>query len=166
MKPGELIELHTPNAVVAVRGTVLVVEIVPPVSGAQPASSPDAITTRVYLLHGSVDVSLRNDPTAAPVHLKSLQGVEVSRNTLGTVRSLSPEAVAAATSGLTANELSRPGPPAAFLSALLAQQLTLVGHQSTPDPRPCQWPWAQRCYGSGSRQGDPLRSRRGQPSSN
>lgn len=126
MRPGELIELNTPNATVAVRGTVLVVEIVPAVSGAQPASSPAAITTRVYLLRGSVDVSLRSDPTAAPVHLESLQAVEVSRDTLGTVHSLSPEAVAAATSGLIANELSRPGPPATFLNALVAQQLTLV----------------------------------------
>jgi FecR protein len=127
MRPGEVIELHTPNVVVAVRGTVLVVEIVPAVFGAQPASGPAAITTRVSLLHGSVDVALRNDPTAAPVRLTSLQAVEVSSNTLGTVRSLSPEAVAAATSGLTANELSRPGPPAAFLSALVAQQQALVG---------------------------------------
>ena len=122
MRPGEVMELQTPNVVIAVRGTVLVVEMVPAVSGAQPT----AITTKVYLLHGSVDVSSRNDPTAPPVHLKSLQAIEVSGNTLGTVRSLSPEAVAAATSGLTANELSRPGPPAAFLSALVAQQQTLA----------------------------------------
>jgi hypothetical protein len=127
MRPGEVMELQTPNVVVGVRGTVLVVEIVPAISGAQPAASPAAITTKVSLLHGSVDVSLRNDPTAAPVHLNSLEAVEVSGNTLGTVRSLSPEAVAAATSGLTANELSRPGPPAAFLSALVAQQQTLAG---------------------------------------
>jgi hypothetical protein len=127
MRPGDVIEVQTPNVLVAVRGTVFVVEIVPAVSGAQPASSPAAVTTKIYLLHGSVDVSLRNDPTAAPVHLKSLQGVEVSHNTFGPVRSLSPEAVASATSGLTANELSRPGPPAAFLKALVAQQQTLVG---------------------------------------
>ena len=61
MRPGEVMELQTPNVVIAVRGTVLVVEIVPAVSGAQPASSPAAITTKVYLLHGSVDVSLRNE---------------------------------------------------------------------------------------------------------
>ena len=134
MRPGEVIELHTPNVLVAVRGTVLVVEIVPAVSGAPPTSSPvaitttpAAITTKIYLLHGNVDVSLRNDPTAAPVQLKSLQAVEVTRDTLGTVRSLSPEAVVAATSGLIANELSRPGPPALFLSALVAQQQALVG---------------------------------------
>jgi hypothetical protein len=127
MRPGEVMELQTPNVVVAVRGTVLVVEIVPAGSGAQPAASPAAITTTVSLLHGSVDVALRNDPTAPPVHLDSLQAVGVSRDTFGPVRSLSPEAVAAATSGVTTNELARPGPPAAFLSALVAQQQTLVG---------------------------------------
>lgn len=130
MRPGAVIELQTPNVVVGVRGTVLVVEIVPAGSGAQPASS-SAITTKVSLLHGSVDVSLRNDPTVAPVHLNSHQAVEVSGNALGPVRSLSPEAVAAATSGLTATERSRPGPPAAFLSAMVAQQQTLAGATGT-----------------------------------
>lgn len=126
MRPGEVIELTTPNVVVGVRGTGLVVEIVPAASGAQLAASPAVIMTKVYLLHGRVDVSLRNDPTAAPVHLNSLQAVEVSGNTLGTVRSLSPEAVATAMSGLTADELSRSGPPTAFLSALVTQQQTLA----------------------------------------
>jgi hypothetical protein len=126
MRPGEVIALHTPNVLVAVRGTVVVIEIVPAVAGAPSASSPAAITTRVSLLHGSVDVSLRNDPTAAPVHLNSRQAVEVVGNTFGPVHSLSPEAIAAATRGLAANELSRPGPPAAFLSALVAQQQTLA----------------------------------------
>jgi hypothetical protein len=126
MKPGEVIELRTPNVVVGVRGTGLVVEVVRAASGAPLAASPAAITTKVYLLHGSVDVSVRNDPTAVPVHLNSLQVVEVSGNTLGTVRSLSPEAVATAMNGLTADELSRPGPPTAFLSALVTQQQTLA----------------------------------------
>ena len=128
MRPGEVMELQTPNVVVAVRGTVLVVEIVPAGSGAQPVARPAAITTTVSLLHGSVDVALRNDPTAPPVHLDSLQAVEVSRDTFGPVRSLSPEAVAAATSGLTTNELSRPGPPAAFLSALIRQTADRAGN--------------------------------------
>jgi len=126
MRRGEVIEVQTPNVVVAVRGTVLVVEIVPTA-----VTSPEAITTRISLLHGQVAVSLRNDPTAAPVLLTSAQAVDVTGDTLGTVRSLTPEAVVAATSGLTASELSRPGPPAAFLSALVAQQQTLLGVTGT-----------------------------------
>ena len=126
MRPGEVIELRTPNVVVGVRGTGLVVEMVPAAAGARLTANPAVITTRVYLIHGSVDVSVRNDPTAVPVHLNSLQVVEVSGHTLGTVRSLSPEAVATAMNGLTTGELSRPGPPTAFLSALVTQQQTLA----------------------------------------
>jgi len=159
-------ELQTPNVVVAVRGTVLVVEIVRAGSGAQPVARPAAITTTVSLLHGSVDVALRNDPTAPPVHLDSLQAVEVSRDTFGPVRSLSPEAVAAATSGLTTNELSRPGPPAAFLSALVAQQQTLVGViGALPSAGNTESLTSGRVNGGG-RERDSPRSRRGQPSSN
>ena len=41
MKPGELIEVQTPHAVAAVRGTVLVVEIVPGQAGGdQPGGRP------------------------------------------------------------------------------------------------------------------------------
>ena len=53
MKPGEIIEIRTPHAVAAVRGTVLVVEIVP---GAENQAS--AASTDVHLLHGKLDVSL------------------------------------------------------------------------------------------------------------
>ncbi len=127
MRPGEVVELHTPNVVVAVRGTVFVVEIVPSAPGASPTSSAAAVTTRIYLLQGNLDVSLRNDPTAAPVQLNSRQAVEVTDNTIGTVRSLSSDAAVAATRGLTVGDLFRPGPPAAFLSALVAQQQAIVG---------------------------------------
>jgi hypothetical protein len=127
MRPGEVVELHTPNVVVAVRGTVFVVEIVPSVPGAPPTSSAAAVTTRIYLLQGSLDVSLRNDPTAAPVQLNSLQAVEITDNMIGTVRALSSDAAVAATRGLTVGDLLRPGPPAAFLSALVAQQQAIVG---------------------------------------
>jgi FecR protein len=119
MRPGDVVELHTPNVVVAVRGTVFVVEIVP--------SSSAAVTTRIHLLQGNLDVSLRNDPTAAPVQLNSLQAVEITDNTIGTVRSLSSDAAMAATHGLTVGDLFRPGPPAGFLSALVAQQQAIVG---------------------------------------
>lgn len=127
MRPGEVVELHTPNVVVAVRGTVFVVEIVPSVPGAPSTASAAAVTTRIYLLQGNLDVSLRNDPTAAPLQLSSRQTVEIIDNTIGTVRSLSSDAAVAATRGLTVGDLFRPGPPAAFVSALVAQQQAIVG---------------------------------------
>jgi len=66
MKPGEIIEIRTPHAVAAVRGTVLVVEIVP---GAENQAS--AASTNVHLLHGKLDVSLASNPTArSPLALR------------------------------------------------------------------------------------------------
>jgi hypothetical protein len=105
MQPGETIEVHTPHAVAAVRGTVLVVEVVP---GSGASHQPDGGTaTNIHLLHGKLDVSLRSDPTAAPVHLESLQTVTVSSHALGPMRPLSPAAAAAATASLKI-----PPPPA------------------------------------------------------
>jgi len=97
MKPGELIEVQTPHAVAAVRGTVLVVEIVPGQAG-DPSDAGGS--TNVHLLHGKLDVSLRSNPGAAPVRLESLQTVTASRHVLGAMRPLSPAAAAAVTIGL------------------------------------------------------------------
>jgi len=99
MKPGEVIEVHTLHAVAAVRGTVLVVEVVPGSAG-KDQLQPGESSTNVYLLHGKLDVSLRSNPGAAPVQLESLQSVTVTRGALGAMRLLSPAAAAAATTGL------------------------------------------------------------------
>jgi hypothetical protein len=125
MKPGEVLEIHTPNAVAAVRGTVVVVEVSPG-SASEDHPSAGGSTTRVHLLHGKLDVSLRSDPAAAPVQLESLQTVTVSGHTLGTVRPLSLEAAAAITADLKANPSSRPGLPAEFQAAVGARQRDLA----------------------------------------
>ena len=120
MRPGDLIEVQTPHAVAAVRGTVLVVEIVPgSAAGDQPHSS--ASSTNVHLLHGTLDVWLRSDPGLAPVRLESLQTVTVSSDVLGTMRPLDPAAAAAATTGL------RPGRRA--VTAIPDKLLTRVGER-------------------------------------
>jgi hypothetical protein len=124
MKPGEVIEIHTPNAVAAVRGTVVVVEVSP--GSASEDHPTGGSTTRVHLLHGKLDVSLRSDPAAAPVQLESLQTVTVSGHTLGTVRPLSLEAAAAITADLKANPSSRPALPAEFQAAVGARQRDLA----------------------------------------
>jgi hypothetical protein len=125
MKPGDVIEIHTPNAVAAVRGTVVVVEVSPGSAG-EDHPSAGGTTTRVHLLHGKLEVSLRSDPAAAPVHLESLQTVTVSGHTLGTVRPLSLEAAAAITADLKANQSARPGLPAEFQAAVGARQRDLA----------------------------------------
>ena len=87
MKPGDVIEVKTPHAVAAVRGTVLVVEIVPGTGEAnQPGRGEDV--TNVHLIHGKLDVSLRSNPNGVPVRLESLQTVSVTRDVLGKMRPL------------------------------------------------------------------------------
>src|SRR6266478_4701055 len=57
MKPGEKLEVHTPNAVAAVRGTVFVVEVSR--QGAQGPAGPLAANTLVTCVNGAVDVAPR-----------------------------------------------------------------------------------------------------------
>src|SRR6266849_1988463 len=57
MKPGERLEVHTPNAVAAVRGTVFVVEVSR--QGAQSAGGPLGAHTQVTCVNGVVDVAPR-----------------------------------------------------------------------------------------------------------
>lgn len=115
MRPGDVIEVYTPHAVAAVRGTVLVVEIV-----------PAGTSTNVYLLHGKLDVSLRGNPAAPPVQLESFQSVSVSSNTLGTIQPLSPAASASVTASLKPPQPARTALPEEFQSALGEQQRALA----------------------------------------
>jgi hypothetical protein len=102
MKPGDVIEVHTPHAVAAVRGTVLVVEIVPSPAGGE--LDTDGAFTNVHLLHGKLDVSLRSNPGGAPVRLESLQTVTVTRDVLGEMRPLDLATAVAVTTGLKPNQ--------------------------------------------------------------
>jgi hypothetical protein len=66
MRPGEVIEIRTPNAIVAVRGTMLVVELIPAPGGS-------SYTTKVHVLHGLVEVSDPNNPGAPPTQVGTMQ---------------------------------------------------------------------------------------------
>jgi hypothetical protein len=115
MRPGDVIEVQTPHAVAAVRGTVLVVEIV-----------PSGTSTNVHLLHGKLDVSLRSNPAAPPVRLESSQSVSASSNTLGTIRPLSPAAAASVTASLQPGPPTRTGLPEKFQAKLGERQRALA----------------------------------------
>jgi hypothetical protein len=125
MKPGEIIEIRTPHAVAAVRGTVLVVEIIPGPGGDSQADAGGG-STNVHLLHGKLDVSLASNSNALPLQLESLQSVTASRHALGAVRSLTPEAAAAVTANLKMNRPSRPGPSEKLVAAIGETQRTLA----------------------------------------
>lgn len=64
MRPGEAIEVRTPNAIVAVRGTILVVEVRR--ATAQAAAGAGAPTTDVYLLKDFAEVTPVDPTTGTP----------------------------------------------------------------------------------------------------
>jgi hypothetical protein len=87
MKPGDVIEIKTPNAVTAIRGTVVVAEV-------EPASS--GVRSTITILRGLVDVT-RLDATAGPagpaVKVGGLQRVSVlGAGPVSAPTSISPEA--------------------------------------------------------------------------
>ncbi len=75
MKPGESVQIKTPNAMAGVRGTVVIADV------ALPASDGTPLTTRFTLLTGIVDVSRVDAGTGQtagqPVLLHPLQTVAV-----------------------------------------------------------------------------------------
>ncbi len=71
MRPGEVIEIRTPNAIAAIRGTVLVVELIPEPGGG--SGGAPRYTTKVHVLHGLVEVSDPNDPGAPPAQVGTLE---------------------------------------------------------------------------------------------
>lgn len=120
MRPGEVIEIRSPNATAAVRGTIFVVEVDPMQPG-QSGGGP-ATTTRVHLFHGALDVSARLDPGHATVRLAELQSVVVAGNALGPVRPISRDAVATLTADLKPSQVQTPDAPREFTGGLVARE--------------------------------------------
>jgi hypothetical protein len=90
MRPGEVIEIRTPNAVAAVRGTVLVVEIIQ--ASASSHGGPTPATTNVHVLRGRVDVFHPNDPGAPPVQVGSMETLSRIGSAPAQLRPLTSEA--------------------------------------------------------------------------
>ncbi|OGK99084.1 MAG: hypothetical protein A3E31_08085 [Candidatus Rokubacteria bacterium RIFCSPHIGHO2_12_FULL_73_22] len=85
MRQGEVVEIRTPNAVAAIRGTVVVAEVVPGDGG--PAST-------ITVLRGLIDVTrldAAGRPVGRPVDVGALQQIGVTR-ALSPVRTIPREA--------------------------------------------------------------------------
>ena len=117
MLPGEHIEVRSPNATAAVRGTVFVVEVDPTTD----VRGVPATATHVHLLHGVLDVSVRSDASQM-VRLGKLQRVTVTGNQLGQSHPIPQDAVAAITADLEPGRLQRPTAPKEFTEELLARE--------------------------------------------
>src|SRR5262245_7028654 len=100
MKPGETLEVHTPNAVAAVRGTVFVVEVAR--QGAQAGGGNLGAATQVTSVTGTVEVSAANNP-ANPALLTAFKSINLLGSSLGQVRTLSQPEMSTLLSGFVAS---------------------------------------------------------------
>jgi hypothetical protein len=100
MRPGEVVEIRTPNAIAAVRGTVVVVEVIQ--ASAQAAPAPPPPVTNLYVLSGLAEILLRNVPGATPTSVGPGFGLSVTGNILGAIRPNPP--VAQIVAGLQAGK--------------------------------------------------------------
>src|SRR5215510_5539383 len=131
MKPGEKLEVHTPNAVAAVRGTVFVVEVAR--QGAQAGGGNLGAATQVTSVTGSVEVTPANNPANTAL-LTAFKSVNLLGSSLGQVRTLSQPEMNTLLSGFAAS--SRFGFNQATWQAMsLKEQNKLVARGQRADAR-------------------------------
>jgi hypothetical protein len=91
MKPGETLEVHTPNAVAAVRGTVFVVEVTR--QGAAEGGGNLAAVTEVTTVRGSVQVGAIGGNQVNSALVNASQSVNVQANSPLQVKNVSPQQI-------------------------------------------------------------------------
>jgi len=136
MKPGETIEIRTPNAVAGIRGTIVVVEVDQTTAQAGPGSA--AFTTRFTVLTGEVLVRQLQggQPFGSGVTLRTSEQARLTGLTPPVTRRLSP-----AEAGQLSNSFkaTKTDPPAAVNAPLVTQSQTLATQAATsgvPNPAP------------------------------
>jgi hypothetical protein len=88
MKPGDRLEVHTPNAVAAVRGTVFVVEVKR--QGAQEGGGNLGANTEVTTVHGTVEVGSLANPTHTAL-VNAFQSLGIAGSNLGRIGNLTQQ---------------------------------------------------------------------------
>jgi len=126
MKPGESVQIKTPNAMAGVRGTVVIADV------AEPAQVGGSVTTRFTLLTGIVDVTRLDagtgQSTGQPVMLHPLQTVVVTGHTPpGTARAISRGEAQKIASDY---KVSLPTPPPAANTEVTERQIELAVEHS------------------------------------
>jgi len=145
MRPGEQIEVKTPNAIAAVRGTVFIAEVIRATASADNAQG--GTTANFYVLTGQVAVTSGTQVvTIGPNNFATVTG--------GTVNTgiMSPEMRASATSGLTASGVpkvsgadddAKQAVMNTTIATFTAATLPIVTTQVTPPPPTLPQPKAQ-----------------------
>ena len=121
MRPGEAIEIRTPNAIAAVRGTVVIVEVLPPTS---PGATPNTLVT---VTHGTVGVTRADQIGSAEVSVRAGHVYDVAAQRL---RALAP-AEAASTWADLASGPEFLNPPDTFSRSLWRGELERTATDTT-----------------------------------
>jgi hypothetical protein len=114
MKPGESIEIRTPNAVAAIRGTVVITEVSQATS--QLSASSAAWTTTVTVLRGAIEFraldAITRQPVGPALSVSAMQSIRVSGAALPRpVQTITREAAERLASDLR-GRVKDPGPSA------------------------------------------------------
>jgi hypothetical protein len=123
MRPGEVIEIRTPNAIAAIRGTVLVVELIPEPGG---SSGAPRYTTKVSVLHGLVEVSDPKNPGAPPAQVGTLESWSRTGSDPSALVPMSPAAAEQAFAGLHSAPQIAEGPREFIQSVTMREQAKAV----------------------------------------
>ena len=102
MRPGEEIQIRTPNAIAGVRGTVVITEVNR--QTAQLGGAAAAVLTRFYVLRGTItaqplDIGTRQ-PLGTPLSVGAMQAYSGAGTATPTVAPVPPDQVGQITSGL------------------------------------------------------------------
>jgi hypothetical protein len=88
MNPGESIEIRTPNAIAAVRGTVLIVQVEGPDTAFEEPIDLDKVSVTFTVLKGTVEV-FRLNAALPPTTLRSFEEMKMAGKGKGEVREIS-----------------------------------------------------------------------------
>src|SRR2546426_11548640 len=129
MRPGEVVEIKTPNAVSGIRGTIVVAEVVGGVS-------------TITVLRGLVDVYRRDPVTGNAVGLATPVGVRESVAVKASVLPARPQSISVDHARKLANDFTAPVRPVSPASPLVTDEVTrakdlvdaLTGGTNAPGP--------------------------------
>ena len=120
LRPGEAIEIRTPNAIAAVRGTIVIVEVLPP---AIPGATPNTLIT---VTRGTVGVTRADQIGSAEVPVGAGQVYDVAA---GRLRALTPAEAASTWADLVSGP-QFPSLPDGFSRSLWRAELERTATES------------------------------------
>jgi hypothetical protein len=130
MRPGEIIEIRTPNAIAGVRGSVIVTDVNPA------PGQPNAVLSNLYVLRGTLDAQGRDPSTGAPLGtpqtLTGLQQFQVAGIGTPVISPIRPEQIPGIQAGLQPRTKSHGDAANPLLTSQAVQTAVALVNSFTP----------------------------------